>query len=241
MKKKRTGIILTSLLVIAVIAVGMTLALLQTNTGTKTNTFSSNKNIDIALREEAWDGYNFEDADPGNGTIAKNENDMNLGVNQAKNYLPGQIIPKNPQVKNTGKQDGVDAYVAIRVRYYSVSEDGVKTQMSYDTFKTTFLERTDDIDGIKFSNEWTEIQESTAEQNDQIYLYGTSETSPTVLKKNADPTSTLFTQVPLSSGLAPVAETGKLPGFAIEVQAFAIQSDNVTDVTSTMLNFVNAN
>lgn len=233
MKKKRTGIILTSLLVIAVIAVGMTLALLQTSTGAKTNTFSSNKNIAIELREPGWDGFQFGDATESNGSNVSNPEDMNLGFNQAKNYLPGQIIDKNPQVQNIGQKDGVDAYVAIRVRYYSVAENGEKTQMTCDAFKAAYLE-----ESINFSNEWAEIQKSSDDQKDQVFLYGT-EKEGTVLTKDRK-TNALFDKVKLSTELTP-DETGKLPGFAIEVQAFAIQSDNVTDVTTTMLDFVNAN
>lgn len=233
MKKKRTGIILTSLLVIAVIAVGMTLALLQTNTGAKTNTFSSNKNIAIELREPNWDGFQFGDKIESNGSNVSDPEDMSLGYNQAKNYLPGQTINKNPQVQNIGQKDGVDAYVAIRVRYYSVAENGEKTQMTCDAFKAAYLE-----ENINFSDKWAEIQTSSDDQEDQVFLYGTTEES-TVLTTDGK-TNALFDEVKLSTELTP-DETGKLPGFAIEVQAFAIQSDNVTDVTTTMLDFVNAN
>ena len=59
MKKSRLGAIITSIAIIAVLTIGITLALLSATTGTKVNAFSSNKNIDIALREEAWDGYSF--------------------------------------------------------------------------------------------------------------------------------------------------------------------------------------
>lgn len=235
MKKSRLGAIITSIAIIAVLTIGITLALLSATTDTKVNAFSSNKDIDIALRESKWDGYDFNDTNPGNGTTAKedHEDDMTLGVNMAKNYLPGQIIPKNPKVSNTGAQDGVDAYVAIRVRYYSVAENGEKTQMTCDAFKAAYLE-----ESINFSNEWAEIQTSSDDQKDQVFLYGTADKG-TVLAKDGK-TNALFDEVKLSTELTP-DETGKLPGFAIEVQAFAIQSDNVTDVTTTMLDFVNAN
>ena len=59
--KKRIMKILTALSVVAVITVGGTLAYLHTITETKSNVFSSDKNISIQLREPAWDGYTFED------------------------------------------------------------------------------------------------------------------------------------------------------------------------------------
>lgn len=212
MKKSRLGAIITSIAIIAVLTIGITLALLSATTGTKVNAFSSNKNIDIALREEAWDGYSFEDANPGNGTTAKDENDMTLGVNQAKNYMPGQTIPKNPQVKNTKEDNGVDAYVAIKVQY-----------------DKSFLAE----DGISFNNNaWTLI--GTAADGSQVYLYH-------AVLGVGNTTEALFDAVTVNPDLVPDETTGLLPDFSIRVQAYAIQSAGVDNPESTMMEFVNAN
>lgn len=215
MKKSRLGAIITSIAIIAVLTIGITLALLSATTDTKVNAFSSNKNIDIALREEAWDGYSFEDANPGNGTTAKDENDMTLGVNQAKNYMPGQTIPKNPQVKNTKEDNGVDAYVAIKVQY-----------------DKSFLAE----DGIDFNNNaWTLI--GTATDGSQVYLYHA------VLGVGETTTTALFDAVTVNPNLVPDETTGLLPDFSIRVQAYAIQSAGIEteNVKNTMMEFVNAN
>lgn len=216
MKKSRLGAIITSIAIIAVLTIGITLALLSATTGTKVNAFSSNKNIDIALREEAWDGYSFEDANPGNGTTAKDENDMTLGVNQAKNYMPGQEIPKNPTVKNTGDPtNGVNAYVAIKVQY-----------------DTSFLAK----DGIDFNEtDWKFI--GTAADESQVYLYHV------VLGVGETTTKALFNTVTVNPDLVPDEETGLLPDFSIRVQAYAIQSAGIEaeKVNDTMMEFVNAN
>lgn len=212
MKKSRLGAIITSIAIIAVLTIGITLALLSATTDTKVNAFSSNKNIDIALREEAWDGYSFEDANPGNGTTAKDENDMTLGVNQAKNYMPGQTIPKNPQVKNTKEDNGVDAYVAIKVQY-----------------DKSFLAE----DGISFNNNaWTLI--GTAADGSQVYLYH-------AVLGVGNTTEALFDAVTVNPDLVLDETTGLLPDFSIRVQAYAIQSAGVDNPESTMMEFVNAN
>lgn len=212
MKKSRLGAIITSIAIIAVLTIGITLALLSATTDTKVNAFSSNKNIDIALREEAWDGYDFNDPNPGNGTTAKDENDMTLGVNQAKNYMPGQTIPKNPQVKNTKEDNGVDAYVAIKVQY-----------------DKSFLAE----DGISFNNNaWTLI--GTAADGSQVYFYH-------AVLGVGDTTEALFNTVTVNPDLVPDETTGLLPDFSIRVQAYAIQSAGVDNPESTMMEFVNAN
>lgn len=214
MKKSRLGAIITSIAIIAVLTIGITLALLSATTDTKVNAFSSNKDINIALREEAWDGYKFEDTNPGNGTTAKDPENMKLGVNQAKNYMPGQEIPKNPTVKNTGDENGVDAYVAIKVQY-----------------DKSFLAE----NGIDFNTEWELIGE--AEDNSQVYLYHE------VLGVGETTTKALFNTVTVNPNLVPDEETGLLPDFSIRVQAYAIQSAGIgtEDVNNTMMEFVNAN
>lgn len=227
MKKSRLGAIITSIAIIAVLTIGITLALLSATTDTKVNAFSSNKNINIALREEAWDGYSFEDTNPGNGTTAKDENDMTLGVNQAKNYMPGQEIPKNPTVKNTGNDNGVDAYVAIKVQYL----DG-ETPVDYEAFAEKFLAQ----NGISF-NETTWECIDTAADRSQVYLYHA------VLGVGETTTTALFNTVTVNPNLVPDEETGLLPDFSIRVQAYAIQSAGIEteDVNNTMMEFVNAN
>lgn len=214
MKKSRLGAIITSIAIIAVLTIGITLALLSATTGTKVNAFSSNKDIDIALREEAWDGYDFNDSTPGNGTTAKDEKDMTLGVNQAKNYVPGQKIPKNPTVKNTGDTtNGVDAYVAIKVQY-----------------DKDFLAE----NGIDFNTKWKLID--TAADGSQVYLYH-------AVLGVGNTTEALFNTVTVNPNLVPDEETGLLPDFSINVQAYAIQSAGVEadTVEATMMEFVNAN
>ncbi|WP_417089703.1 hypothetical protein [Eubacterium maltosivorans] len=239
MKRKRAGLAITGLLVVAIIAVGATLAFLSTTTGTKTNAFSSNRNISIQLRENEWDGYTFKDgagdSTTGEAAITGREEDMTLGVNQAKAYLPGQSIPKNPTVKNNNTNgNGVETRVALKVTYF-IGEQ----QVTYETFKTTLL----DTNGIAFDTDnWTNIQNSSDEKLADIYLYneelGLEEDNATTEKNTTQP---LFSTVPINKNLQP-GEDGELPSFNINVQAYAIQAGiDGMSIEEEMVKFINAN
>ena len=235
MKRKRAGLAITGLLVVAIIAVGATLALLSTTTGTKTNAFSSNRNISIQLRENKWDGYTFEDG-AGDSTTGLEENPNytgnkeDLGVNQAKAYLPGQSIPKNPTVKNNNTNgNGVETRVALKVTYF-IGEQ----QVTYETFKNKLLA----TDGIEFNNKWKQIDGNDNDNMADIYLYQ----DVLGLKEDVNNTTTpLFSTVPINKNLQP-GEDGKLPSFNINVQAYAIQAGiDGMSIEEEMVKFINAN
>lgn len=234
MKRKRAGLAITGLLVVAIIAVGATLALLSTTTGTKTNAFSSNRNISIQLREDKWDGYTFEnkegDSTTGEAAIKGREEDMTLGVNQAKAYLPGQSIPKNPTVKNNNTNgNGVETRVALKVTYF-IGEQ----QVTYETFKNKLLA----TDGIEFNNKWKQINGNDNDNMADIYLYQ----DVLGLEEDVNNTTTpLFSTVPINKNLQP-GEDGKLPSFNINVQAYAIQAGiDGMSIEEEMVKFINAN
>lgn len=234
MKRKRAGLAITGLLVVAIIAVGATLALLSTTTGTKTNAFSSNRNISIQLRENEWDGYTFEDG-AGDSTTGLEENPNytgnkeDLGVNQAKAYLPGQSIPKNPTVKNNNTNgNGVETRVALKVTYF-IGEQ----QVTYETFKNKLLA----TDGIKFNDQWKQINGNENDNMADIYLYQ----DVLGLEDINNKTTPLFSTVPINKNLQP-GEDGELPNFNIKVQAYAIQAGiEDMDIEKEMVKFINAN
>lgn len=235
MKRKRAGLAITGLLVVAIIAVGATLALLSTTTGTKTNAFSSNRNISIQLRENEWDGYTFKDGagDSTTGLEANPDytgNKEDLGVNQAKAYLPGQSIPKNPTVKNNNTNgNGVETRVALKVTYFIG-----KQQVTYETFKNKLLA----TDGIEFNNKWEQIDGNDNDNMADIYLYQ----DVLGLEEDVNNTTTpLFSTVPINKNLQP-GEDGKLPSFNINVQAYAIQAGiDDMNIGEEMVKFINAN
>ena len=79
--------------VIAVVSVSCmaAYALLKTVTETKTNTFTSSRNITTTLTETEWTS------------------------DSGKNYLPGDVIKKNPVMNNESDQP---VYMAVKVESY---------------------------------------------------------------------------------------------------------------------------
>jgi len=221
MKKKGLKMVV-ALVAVALVAIGVTFAYLNSVTETKTNTFASNKELKVELREEAWDGYAFGSATIPDGSTANPEITGTaadeLGVNLAKAYVPGQGIPKDPTIKNTGDAtNGVDEYVAIKVQYFIES-----TQVSYTDFKDTLLTTT----GIVFDDDWTTLSGASTNTLDQVYIYGT-EAAPEVLSSGTT-TDALFTEVPL--GMQIGTDDGVLPTFDIQVTAYAVQTTGDTTV-----------
>ena len=221
---KKQGIALLSALAVSAALIGGTLAYLNDTTEEVTNTFSSSKNIAIELREPAWDGYRFGDLNYPNGLSAKEglseEALKALGVEQAKDYVPGQSIPKDPKAKNVGKtvngeEKGVAAKVALKVQYF----DAENNELDYAGFKAAYLTDTmaGDSDDINFdTTKWTQLAADGAEKYD-VFLYND------VVDVN-DETTALFTEVPLSWDIT-ADEDGMLPTFYIKVTAYALQSD----------------
>lgn len=216
MAKRKSRIIILAVCMMAVISVGSTLAYLHFVTETATNTFASDKSISLQLREPGWDGYTFADAATGNGTVAKDPSNMALGVNQAKRYVPGQKIPKDPKVKNSGMDESI--YTAIKVQYFSVDSAGNETQLPYDEFQAKYLADT----GLIIHSDWDLLD--TQADGSQIYLYGAADMA-TPLAVGAT-TPALFDTVPLDLDIA-ADENGLLPKFQIKVTAYAIQEANV--------------
>ena len=91
-KKKKLLTAALSMLLVAALAVGATLAYLSTRTNIETNTFTFAENIRALLTEPNWD--------PDNGL----------------ELVPGAEIPKDPQITNTSN-NGVDVYASIRLEF----------------------------------------------------------------------------------------------------------------------------
>lgn len=230
-KKKKIMITCASLVAAAVLVIGGTLAFMHKTTETAVNTFKSEKNISLQLREPAWDGYEFGEDGYNNGETPKDPANADLGFNKAKDYTPGDDIPKDPTVKNDGTK-GEAIYTALKVQYFKVTDENgtaTETQMSYADFKSEYLKS--DLD---FASDWEMI--SADASKDQIYLYGKADQAKALAI--GDKTTPLFTTVPLSLDLEPV--NGAMPQFKIKVQAFAIQTSNIEEnaAKDMMLNFI---
>lgn len=229
---KRIALIAAAVITCITTGAAVTLAYLHAQTETKNNVFTSDKKISIQLREPAWDGYTFEDAVSDGKTVKESLSESEkstLGLTQALAYVPGQTVPKNPMVRNSGGiKTGVPVYTAMKVQYFS-GED----EVTYEEFADAYLDY-----GIAFSGEWERMSlqgvgAETAKYD--LYLY------KKVLEVG-NTTPALFTEVPLSEDIS-AGQDGKLPGFRIQVTAYGIQSSFVDTnrIEETMKNFVTEN
>lgn len=219
--------VLLVLMTVAVIGCGITLAYLNAITNTAINTFSSDKELTLELREPAWDGFEFGTAYPNGvipGTVA-NENSTadqeDLGIEQARSYYPGDVISKDPTVKNTCDET---EYVAIKVEYVKVNgeEEVILTKSQFnETIGKTVANGTDT--GI--NGAFTQVSEN---ETFDLYVYGQKGALTTL---NADSTTpSLFDKVMINPNLE--TEDGKLPSFRIKITAYAVQTNNINDVTA---------
>ena len=101
---KKITLTAAAMVLSAGLAVGGTLAYLNAVTETKTNTFTSSRNITTTLTETEWTS------------------------DSGKNYLPGDVIKKNPVMNNESDQP---VYMAVKVDYL----DDKGNLMSAEEFK----------------------------------------------------------------------------------------------------------
>ena len=139
MKKKNVLMMALSLALVAVIAVGGTLAYLSDTTGEVTNTFRFTANgIDLTLAETA---------DDGDGYTVDNSSAAESGGLNYTDILPGAVIDKNPQltVENTSASD---CYVYALV-------EGISNVPAVDTATTPLMWTT-------WGDSWTVVATGTA-------------------------------------------------------------------------------
>lgn len=240
MNKRKLCTILGTVSLLAVVAVGTTMALLHATTETVENTFSSNKKISISLREPKWDGYVFADKDtvdipdeevPLSDTIATADStypkgastkseDETLGIYVASTYLPGDTIPKNPIVLNTSEDEPV--YVAATIECLDANQASVPyetTVAGQKGFKDTY-------GTITFTDAWVPVG---MKGNAMVYLYGSKTADgfkATPLAQGKVTEKAVFQSVKLN---LTVGDDGTMPTFHVQVKAYAIQAANIAD------------
>lgn len=110
---KKQGLLIGALACVAVaaVAVGSTFAFLSGKTAPKQNVFTAAANLQGEIRELAFDGKDYGETRGANETYA-----TNLGIERAKKVVPGRVVPKNPQVKNTSASaNGLSAWIAVKL------------------------------------------------------------------------------------------------------------------------------
>lgn len=209
------------------IIAGVTFAYLNSVTETAENTFSSNRNLTLELKEPAWDGYEFGDIYPEGvipgSQVNPNSTEQTLGILKAKNYYPGDSLNKNPAVKNTSEEES--EYIAIKVEYVLVNDDMSEEKLTKKTFNDLYAKtqvQGDDEDGDGINDSFVNISNDSVYD---LYLYGTQKKA-TELKAN-DYTQKLFDRVLINQNIN-TEINGKWPNFRIKITAYAIQTVNLT-------------
>lgn len=214
MKKKNVLMMALSLALVAVIAVGGTLAYLTADTGTLTNTFEfTTKNIALKLEETAYKadsssfyGYNVEGiGDASSKTVNATGTDDGITYTD---IVPGAQISKEPKL--TVVADSVDCYVYALVT-------GVTDTQSDTSFWTVF--NTEKWTKVDVGDDYTYIPEGAT-----LLRYSTevaSQSSDRALEKLFD---TVYMGTQLTKGA-----TEKIG--EIEIRGYAVQADAFTTTT----------
>lgn len=212
-KKQLKNQILVSLATVCVLFTGMTFALLSNITQTATNVFASERNIEIQLREPAWDGYEFTDQYPSNvkpGEQAK-PGVTDLGITKASNYMPKDSIAKNPMIQNADAS--VSTWVAIKVEYFDENDTQISKKEFNEKYGHSKYQNTENDTNTMFN------QISNKDEKSELYMYDT-------LLSDNQITDELFTSIEINDDLE--AKDGKWPSFKIKVTGYAVQGENVT-------------
>lgn len=214
--KKSMKKMLIAVIFMLAISASVTFAFMSNVTESVTNVFASEKNIALELREPKWDGYTFDDLYPTNvtpGTEVK-PNTTDCGLLKANNYHPGDVIAKNPMVKNTSRD--VKEWIAIKVQY--IDDNG--NAVSKETFNSKYAKTA--YGDKEFNEAYTNIVDEN--KNYELYMYNTD------LATEAS-TEALFSSVIVNKTLQ-ANSNNKWPTFSIKVTGYAVQSDGVSQDTA---------
>lgn len=207
--------LIASIALVGTMAAGGTFALLQTNTGTATNNFTSSKNISGILYEDNL-GDEFKER-----TIKTDDEETNvthITGGTWKDYLPTQTQTKDPTIKIYKKS--VPAYVGMKVKYI-INNEAVSKDDFNNRLATLYTTGTDDNkDGI--NDKWTQ---SAVANNEYFYTYADIVSPGTT-------TEALFDGITINKDIKDAnsgSVTASLPAFKIEVEGYAVQSEGTAN------------
>lgn len=221
--KKKFALMATSLVLVAALAVGGTLAWLTTTTGTVRNTFTVG---DITMSLDEAEVTKNED-----GTWSKNDDRTETGVEYASVY-PGAKLPKDPTVHIGANSESCYVYLAVynslpttdaTFKYVTTDENGVKTEH----------------DGINPA--WREVPHDGLGVANEVHLYeyvGTSgATDPAEVSAGED-LPALFDIVAISGTIEDMSdvENAKIMVVGYAHQSKGVDSDRILAYAAEWLN-----
>lgn len=169
LRRKKLLITITAILLMLCFAIGGTFAYLTYRTDKITNTISLGE-IKIELTETEW-------------TSLKDENENSV-PDIAEYVFPGQIIPKNPKVENTGKNN---AFVYLKV---TVPKKSVRYINENNQIIEADSTKPKDLFTYEINNEWFLFMSDTSNTDyNEYYYYYNNELSP------SSSTPTLFDEI----------------------------------------------
>lgn len=216
-KAKKVIIGAAALGLVGAMTLGGTMAYLTTKTQPKVNNFTFDSDaIKAVLVEPDWDGIIGYDGTTAQYDTKKHANaeaaaaDVNLGMNVAKDMIPGEVAPKNPIVKNTCDYD---EWVALKVTYVKTGTDMPLTDEEMEKVNAAMT-------SIDYSDAWEEISALSVETKGQskVYFYETK-------LEAGDQTEALFTEIAVSSEATneQLKALEDMGGFDIKIEGFATQ------------------
>ena len=149
---------------------------------------------------------------------------------EVKNETPNQETPKDPQVKNTGKNDAV-IFLSVTVPlkdFTPIADDGTKGQKVTGGEIYYMKLKGDSVSDHKnhFGEKWVELTDrEKSDGKTKTYVFGYSER----VAPEAS-TTALFEKVQLKN----ILEYTEAESAAIDIRASAIQADNILSGSSAV-------
>ena len=145
-RKRRITIVL-SIILVAVLAIGATMAYLSATTGQAVNTFTFAENVKARLDEPNWD------------------------PDEGLDLTPGYEIKKDPIITNTS-DNGIDEFVAIRLNFTDGAGNLLGNTDTNATQHKKYVGRLIDLIDISWNtNDWALLESSMADKAEQIWVF----------------------------------------------------------------------
>lgn len=226
MTKAKKRNVIVALALVALLAIGGTLAYLTAVTNTANNTFTMGKGITGTTEEPKWDSKN------------------------AENFTPGKVIAKDPQIVNKSDAEAGPVYVAATLTYQISDGKGGWTDTTYaDLDKFINIKHGDSLaDGFNTdaNTGWTMAKENTVAYYNATLapnartsaIFDAVEIDKLALtpEQIADPTQfdqTKYTETDADGNVISYTEYA-MKDFQIVVKGYLVQSEGFANAQTAM-------
>lgn len=207
-KKRILIIFASSLLVIAMIAAGFSLAMLTHNTENRANNFTFG-NVNIELTEPEWD-----ELDP-----------------EERIVYPGRTVSKDPIITNTGEND-LYAYIEVSVPKKTVRT--VKIENEKEVIDEAKLQ---EMFSFSANEGWTLINKDDTSEDYAVYLYAYTK-KVLLPDESTNALFDSVTYINMLEGEIPMGTVLEMPikAYAIQSEYLNEQGDSIKDKMTDAFN-----